>query len=120
VAQKRTRRISPTQHWWESLSDELRAFKAAQRRCKKSGVVFDITVEDVPPMPTHCPISGLELRRGTNGKPEAYSPSLDRVDNTKGYVPGNIQWLSYKANSWKGNMTLDQIKRLYEYSIQRN
>ena len=117
MQEREIRKISPTQTWWESLSNEERAYKAAQRRCKKSGVLFDIQLEDVPVMPSHCPITGLEFKRGLNGTPIASSPSLDRVDNSKGYVPGNIRWISYRANSLKGNMTLDEIRKLYEYSI---
>jgi len=29
------------------------------------------------------------------------SPSIDRIDSTIGYVPGNMQWLSHRENSAK-------------------
>lgn len=31
-----------------------------------------------------------------------YAPSIDRIDNSKGYVPGNMQWLTLSQNSKKG------------------
>lgn len=32
-----------------------------------------------------------------------FSPSIDRIDSTKGYVAGNLKWLSYAENSEKNN-----------------
>jgi myo-inositol catabolism protein IolC len=35
--------------------------------------------------------------------------SLDRVDSTKGYIVGNIQFISAAANMAKNNMTHEQM-----------
>lgn len=35
------------------------------------------------------------------GCPRRLSPSIDRIDNAKGYVKGNLQWLTQEANSVK-------------------
>ena len=40
------------------------------------------------------------------------SPSLDRIDNTKGYVPGNLQVISYRANQLKSDGTLEEFRKL--------
>lgn len=37
------------------------------------------------------------------------SPTLDRIDNAAGYVPGNIVVVSYMANSIKTNATPEQV-----------
>lgn len=34
-------------------------------------------------------------------------PSIDRIDPTKGYVAGNIQWLSFADNCEKGHKFVD-------------
>jgi hypothetical protein len=33
------------------------------------------------------------------------SPSVDRVDVSKGYVPGNMRWLTHRENSRLGNLS---------------
>lgn len=47
-----------------------------------------------------CALSGVELTMGTPGCSNA-TASLDRVDNNKGYIQGNIQWLHKKINFMK-------------------
>ncbi len=55
-------------------------------------------------IPERCPILGIPLARGTQ-KQNDRSPSIDRIDNTKGYVPGNVQVISLKANRMKNDAT---------------
>lgn len=38
------------------------------------------------------------------GFPLRLSPSVDRIDSTKGYVIGNLQWLSFEENCRKNNI----------------
>lgn len=38
--------------------------------------------------------------------------SLDRIDSSKGYIEGNVQWVTYQANLSKHVMTM---KQLYEF-----
>ena len=35
--------------------------------------------------------------------------SLDRIDSTKGYIEGNVQWTTYQANVSKHTMTMDEL-----------
>jgi hypothetical protein len=80
----------------------------AKRRAKDSNAEFSITpfdVKDVWPTDNKCPILGITLECNPSGKsgPQRQSPSLDRIDSTKGYVKGNIAVISYHANLLKSN-----------------
>ena len=80
----------------------------ARRRASLKGIDFNITEEDIV-IPPICPILEVPLVIGTKDNYE-YSPSLDRIDNSKGYIKGNIQVISKKANSMKNSATLGELK----------
>lgn len=85
----------------KSQTPEWKMHQRAKQRCKKSGREFTIKVEDIK-IPHNCPVLGIELNMNV-GKSGAYynSPSLDRIDNRKGYTPDNIQVISQRANAMK-------------------
>lgn len=91
----------------------------ARDRAKKKNLPFDIDHDYIRSIvPTHCPIFGMPLewssRRGNGSIPLMNSPSLDRIDPSKGYVKGNVWIISNKANSIKNNATHDELKRVTE------
>ena len=57
---------------------------AAKQRAKEKGTEFSITESDLT-IPEFCPILGIPLIRvGTIATDN--SPSIDRIDSTKGYI----------------------------------
>lgn len=83
----------------------------ARSRAQKKGLAFDLTIEDITPLPTYCPVFGVELCISNGGQsPNAYS--LDRIDNTRGYVPGNVVVMSYLANRLKNDGTAEQHEQI--------
>lgn len=85
----------------------------AKTRAKRTGVSFSLSREDVK-VPTHCPVFGTLLARGTRGFHES-SPSLDRVKPELGYVKGNVVVVSFKANRMKQNATVDELEKLASF-----
>lgn len=85
----------------------------AKKRCVKSGKEFNIEPTDIPEIPKFCPILGIELIISNNG-PTDKSPSLDRIDSSKGYIKGNIRIISNRANRIKSDATYDELKLIYE------
>lgn len=88
---------------------------SARRNVKKTGHEHSIVAEDLIPLPTHCPIFGIKLTYGGTGYPVASSASIDRVDNSKGYIPGNVQVISNRANSLKRDATISDVENLLAY-----
>lgn len=88
-------------------------------RAKNKKIDFNIDESDII-IPDKCPILEVPLVIGTKGDYE-YSPSIDRIDNTKGYVKGNIQIISKKANSMKNSATTKELltfcKNILRYSL---
>lgn len=112
---RRRRKYSSSTPWKEyrKRNPEKVMFHTAQSRAKKKGQEFAISVQDIV-IPEKCPILQIPLFHG-DGKIIDNSPSLDRIDNSIGYVPGNVRVISKKANTYKGDMTLDQVERLAAY-----
>lgn len=115
---KETRSIQ-NKIWYESF--RKKKFKndpqhylwyVARTRARQKGIEFTITKDDVI-IPEVCPILEVPLLKGDGYLPN--SMSLDRVDNSKGYVPGNVRVISRKANLMKSSLTLDVLEKLVKY-----
>ena len=107
---KRKAYVADTRRW---------LFWSARRRAKVSGLQCDISYVDIPEIPKVCPILGIELKvNGGSCGPKINSPTLDRIDNTKGYIIGNLAIISWKANSHKGDLTVSQVENLLRYMNQ--
>ncbi len=88
-------------------------FNAAKARAKRRGLDFNITIDDIF-IPKYCPVLGIELKMGI-GYAKEYSPSLDRIDPSKGYIKGNIVVVSYKVNTIKSNATINELEQVLTY-----
>ena len=89
----------------------------AKARAKKFGLLFDIGLEDIE-IPRFCPILGIELIHALEKKgnlERGRSPSLDRIDNSKGYVRGNIIVVSHRANCIKRDATILELQRIADF-----
>ncbi|RTL05380.1 hypothetical protein EKK58_08260 [Candidatus Dependentiae bacterium] len=83
-------------------------------RAKRLGVAFDLELEDIK-APEICPILGIKLRVNIGGAPGPDSPSVDRLDPTKGYTKDNIQVISNKANTMKHNASSEELLKFAKW-----
>jgi hypothetical protein len=74
--------------------------KGAENR----GIDFDIDIEYAwgiyLKQNKKCSLSNLDILFGKKG----FNPSLDRIDSAKGYVKGNVQWVTQEINYMKMNL----------------
>lgn len=81
---------------------------AAFSRASKLGLEFNLTKNDIV-IPKVCPLLGIPLVN-CKGRGGRCSPSLDRINNLKGYTRENVWVISQRANLLKSDMTLEQFK----------
>lgn len=88
-------------------SPELYMAITARSRAKMYNIPINITAADIV-IPKYCPVFGWELKIA-EGHQNKTSPSLDKIVPALGYVKGNIQVLSSKANLMKQDCTAEEL-----------
>ena len=99
---------------WRIKNKEKYMWLSAKRRALLGGLDFNLEVSDVV-IPGVCPVLGISIQRD-NKKVNDNSPALDRVDNMKGYIKGNVAVISYRANRLKGDASVSDLKALLKYA----
>ncbi len=97
---------------WADANPTRIILARAKCRAKKAGIPFDLTLADVL-VPELCPVLGVRLE--WRGRRTDYSPSLDRIDNARGYVRGNVIVVSWRANRLKSDASSDELRRVAEF-----
>ena len=93
----------------------IRLREHSRKRAIAKNLEFDLhTYKDLPEVPKTCPALGIPLFVG-DGVSCDNSPTLDRIDNDKGYIKGNIQVISMKANQAKSNLSFKEFQKLYHF-----
>lgn len=99
-----------------ALKDYLTNLRA---RARAADVPFALTIENLPPIPDECPALGIPFKHGhgVTGSLGPHAPSLDRIIPDLGYVPGNVQWISFKANTMKNDSSMDELRRFAHWAL---
>lgn len=84
---------------------------SSRKRAKFKGLEHNIELEDII-IPEFCPLLGLTLTRNPEGL-QANSPTLDRIDSTKGYIKGNVWVISHRANTIKNNSSIEEFGMIF-------
>jgi len=84
-----------------------RLLACAKASAKRRGIEFTLTLADII-IPEKCPLLNITL---TNDSGHVLSnPSIDRIDNTKGYTKDNVWIISRKANTMKSNASKRELQ----------
>ncbi len=103
----------PNRKKWLELRWESRLLVSARAHAQNKGLNIDITLEDIN-IPEKCPVLGIPLFF-TKGKRTRNTPTIDRINNAKGYVRGNIVVVSWRANDLKKDATVQELRRLAKF-----
>lgn len=79
----------------------------ARERALLYGYDFDIQDSDIV-IPEKCPLLNVPFVLGEKGNYE-YTPTIDRIDNNKGYTKDNIWIITKKANAMKNSASFDEL-----------
>lgn len=101
---------------WNSKNKDSLTLNRIRHRALDKGIAFDIDLSDIA-YPEKCPVFGFDLERNCK-VPQFNSPSVDRIDPSKGYVKGNIQVISQLANLMKQNATPAQLIQFAEWILK--
>ena len=105
-----------TKLYYNSHKDE-RMLRELRYRAKRKGLEFNLTIEDITGVGV-CPVLGVPLERAVGGSALDNSPSIDRIDPSKGYVKGNVQVLSKKANAMKQDATPEELVKFAQWVLK--
>lgn len=87
-------------------------WSSASKRSKIKKIDFNIKPSDIT-IPEKCPLLGIKIELN-NKNLQDNSPSLDRIDNKKGYIKNNVWVISNKANRIKSDSTFEEFERVYK------
>ena len=98
-----------TQRRYRENNKERFLWRSARLRAENKGLEFTIVESDIN-IPDVCPVFKVPFETGG-----MKGPSIDRIDNSKGYTPENIQVISRRANTMKGDATYEEMKLFAEW-----
>lgn len=94
------------------LTTAERLCKRIRARCVQTGILFDMAPDDIV-VPDVCPVLGIPLVSFSHNKGE--QPSVDRMIPALGYVRGNVNVISHRANALKSDATSDELRAVADW-----
>ena len=91
------------------------ALHCSRVRAKEKGVPCDLTQEWAASVWTGvCAITGIPFERDQTGKsgPKPFSATIDRIDQTGGYLQGNCRFVLMCVNNFRGTLGDEDMRRV--------
>lgn len=108
---------------WQGYKDLSKTYwRTIGQNAKQRNIEIDITIEYAYELYIQqnkkCSLSGADISLDL----DHHTASLDRIDNNKGYIKGNVQWLHKDINKLKNTFSeeklLSLVKDIYEYRFK--
>ena len=96
-----------------------RTLQGAKRRAREQSCAFSLTLPYLISIWTAtCPIFGVEMTFDNRGKHNPDNQAtLDKIDPAKGYIEGNVMFISNLANRIKDKANSTQIRRVADWLL---
>jgi hypothetical protein len=92
-------------------------FRRVKTKCKSRNIDFDLKLDDIVKIYSNfeglCPYCENKMIADDEKK----KPSLDRIDNSKGYVQNNCLLVCLECNHQKHYLSKKQIINMYKYLV---
>lgn len=94
------------------------------RKCRNENIPYgfisncELATHLMSIAPERCPVFGFPLTDRTRGAFSPQAPSVDRIIPHLGYVRGNIQVISQKANTMKHDASQADLERFAEWIVR--
>ena len=102
---------------WRKANPEYCLVATARQRAKKRGIIITISKEDII-IPETCPVLNIPIICGQTRLSDN-SPTIDRIDSSKGYTPDNIAVISMRANRIKNDGSLEEHEAIVNWLKER-
>lgn len=93
---------------WKTNNPRAYLWSTVKYRAKKESIPFNLDIEDIV-IPTHCPYLGIELTTEKGNGHADNLMSVDKIVPSLGYVKGNVEVISYKANRMKNDASIKEL-----------
>lgn len=103
-----------------SSNIKKKLINATKRSAKLKNLEHSISFSDIR-LPEFCPILEVPInyiKSGFKYENNFYSPSVDRIDNSKGYVKGNVIVVSKLANIMKNSASFKEIRAFAKNTLK--
>lgn len=113
VKLKTLRRGNPTAYDPVLYRTLRHKFSRKRANAIKHGIPWELNFGSLV-FPEYCPVLGIKIDYFAESRQEN-SMSWDRTDHTKGYVDGNVQIMSWRANRIKNDGTKEEHQKIVDY-----
>jgi hypothetical protein len=97
---------------WKERDPIKAMLQGIKGNARTKGIECTLTADDIV-IPDKCPILGIPLEFSEQ---RTYNtPSVDRIDNARGYTPDNIVVCSWRANILKKDATLHELQAISKF-----
>ncbi len=99
--------------FYKKIKQEKLLLKSSKNNARSKNLINELSLEDIV-IPEYCPVLNIPLFKGEKIYSDN-SPSIDRVDNSKGYLKDNIIIVSRRANCIKNNATVEELEKIVNF-----